>query len=129
MHKLAYGFLAITLFCTGMQNDMDPWLIPLSQLVHLNAVPFPTPTLNHAVSNNSIISLARSYSVEITREYVTIADGYECTYSARMLPCNTPVNSPIAQTCYIELIAKHDLQDKTPEQILASCNLSGKFGK
>ena len=104
--------------------------VPRSQLVTLTIrQTTPRAILQHAVSNKRIVSVlyAEMESVEITREYLE----NDYLYFGRILslPKNEILQPDIAEDLFNKLKNKYHLTDKTPAQIMTSCNQSSKASK
>lgn len=82
------------------------------------------PKLCHAIQNDCCVSLLTTSSTEFTR--TCNPNTNENIYSARYTSDNTVWDTRAAEKAFYELIAKYKLHDKTPNEILTSCKLSGK---
>ncbi len=122
---------ACALFCVvpcsyAMLQDEVRGLTTKPRIITLHAPAGSyVPQLMHAVQNNLVISQLTTQSTQYIRTFDPKTG--KKTYCARYLSDNSAWDPFFAKKSFYELIAIHKLTDKSPEQILSSCNLAQKY--
>lgn len=126
MLRLLFVTFFISHFSFAMIKEEVWGLNSKRRIIIIDTVPTSyKPILRHVIQNNVIISLLSTKATEYTR----IRKHDTEIFSARFLEDNTPWNAYAAEKSFYELLAKYQLEDKTSEQIIADCNLSGTVAK
>ncbi len=123
MFRVACALLCMVHFSFSMLQDEIRGLSTKPLISTISAHPSAyVPQLLHAVQNHLVISQLTTPSTQYVRTINTKTQ--ERTYSARFLRDNTAWIPFIAEKSFYELIAKYQLVDRKPEDILKSCRLS-----